>query len=229
MHIFGKLPPDIEISLQDLLQLCAGLKVTRLSAARSKTPYPNSTDLEAALIPLLEEHGFQHHVRLEHPRTGEGFEYDFWRPDDQVAMEIMGYRADDEVYKDILKFHVHDLTRAGVVWVPRWKWIGGRRTETNYRATMKALAFADTFMNIDALVAVTYDWEDSWTGLRGGTFLEYRLAITTAAVEARFEHHGRGLSSCLHGWASSGLGNCRRAGLRPGRPAPPRRCRRGRR
>lgn len=74
-------------------------------------------------------------------------------------MEIMGYRADDEVYKDILKFHVHQYTRVGVVWVPRWKWISGRRTETNYRAAMKALAFADSYMRVEALVELAYDWE----------------------------------------------------------------------
>ena len=81
-------------------------------------------------------------------------------------MEVMGYRADDEVYKDILKFHVHPQTRVGVVWVPRWKWISGRRSETNFKATVKALAFAETYMAVEALVALTYDWgvqrEEGW-------------------------------------------------------------------
>ena len=75
-------------------------------------------------------------------------------------MEVMGYRADDEVYKDILKFHVHPQTRVGVVWVPRWNWISGRCSETNFKATVKALAFAETYMAVEALVAQTYDWGD---------------------------------------------------------------------
>ena len=120
---------------------------------------PDKADLEAALKPTLLADGFQHHVRLEHPRTGEGFEYDFWRPRDGIAIEVMGYRADDEVYKDILKFHVHEGTRVGVVLVPRYKWISSRRTDTNHSATLKALAFADHAMSVDALVAIAYDWE----------------------------------------------------------------------
>ena len=71
----------------------------------------------------------------------------------------MGYRADDEVYKDLLKFHVHDATHLGVVLVPRWKWVGGKRQDRNYAETMKALAFANSFMDVHALVALVYDWE----------------------------------------------------------------------
>jgi hypothetical protein len=71
----------------------------------------------------------------------------------------MGYRADDEIYKDILKFHVHEDTRVGVVLVPRFKWISSRRTDTNYVATLKALAVADHYLAVDALVAVAFDWE----------------------------------------------------------------------
>ena len=84
-----------------------------------------------------------------------------------MAMEVMGYRADDEVYKDLLKFHVHEGTTVGVLWVPRYKWISGKRTDTNFRAAVKAVTFADTFMNVNALVILPYDWqvsdqEDCW-------------------------------------------------------------------
>ena len=160
MLIFGDRAQATQESLKNIIALTQGLLVQRTGKARSSTPFPSSTDLETALCPVLMEQGFQHHVRMEHPRTGDGFEYDFWRPEDQIAMEIMGYRADDEVYKDILKFHVHQQTRVGVVWVPRWKWISGKRTETNFKATVKALAFAESYMAVEALVALTYDWGD---------------------------------------------------------------------
>ncbi|MCB9540655.1 MAG: hypothetical protein H6704_30920 [Myxococcales bacterium] len=158
--VFGTLEPMAEQRVRELVDAIAGSLVQRLSSARSSTPFPKSTDLEAAIAPLLLGAGFRHHHRLAHPKTGEGFEYDFWRADDGLAVEVMGYRADDEIYKDILKFHVHEDTRVGVVLVPRWKWISGRRTETNYKATMKALAFADSYMAAAraALVAVVYDW-----------------------------------------------------------------------
>lgn len=168
--LFGSLDSGVQIALAALVRSSDGLRVSRDGQARSSTPYPKSTDLERALKPSFEQAGFLHHHDLQHPKTGDRFEYDFWRNEDGVAMEIMGYRADDEVYKDILKFHVHDGTHVGVVWVPRWKWISGRRTETNFRATMKALAFADSFMSITALVAVVYDWEDEQQGV-------WRLAI----------------------------------------------------
>jgi len=76
-----------------------------------------------------------------------------------MPSRVMGYRADDEIYKDILRFHVHTETRVGVVWVPRYKWISSKRTDTNYAATLKALAFADSFMGVDALIAMAYDRE----------------------------------------------------------------------
>jgi hypothetical protein len=165
--VFGDLDSATKGDLDALVAKTQGMIVGRIADARSATPFPSSVDLEGMLVPILEERGFEHHARLRHPRTGEGFEYDFWRGHDQVAMEIMGYRADDEVYKDILKFHVHEQTRVGVVWVPRWKWISSRRADTNFRATMKALAFADSYMRVDALVAIAYDWEavpsaDGW-------------------------------------------------------------------
>src|SRR5690554_1055288 len=40
---------------------------------------------------------------------------------------------------------------------PRFKWNSSRRTDTNDAAALKA--FADMFMNIEALVAIAYDWE----------------------------------------------------------------------
>lgn len=73
-------------------------------------------------------------------------------------MEIMGYRADDEVYKNILKFHVHTGTSVGVLWVPRYKWISDKKTETNFKAAKKAVAFADTYMNVKTLELLPYDW-----------------------------------------------------------------------
>jgi len=164
MTVFGNLPSAIRASLVAVVGAAEGLVVARSGSARSKTPFPKSTDLELALKPILDACGFRHHHDLRHPRTGDRFEYDFWRPVDGVAVEVMGYRADDEVYKDIVKFHVHDGTRVGVVWVPRWKWISGKRTETNHRAAMKALAFADSFMAVDALVAVVYDWSKAGEG-----------------------------------------------------------------
>ena len=158
MKVFGTLRPEELTGLNTFLVRQAGLEVQRRAPARSSVPHPQSTDLELALKSPLEAADFQHHVRLEHPRTGQGFEYDFWRSSDGIAVEVMGYRADDEIYKDILKFHVHEGTRVGVVLVPRYKWISSKQTDTNYTATLKALAFADDYMNIDALVAIAYDW-----------------------------------------------------------------------
>ena len=146
--------------LEALVGMTEGLQVRRRTPPRSGKPLPTSEDLEVALIPTLTAKGFLHHERLQHPRDASlGFEYDFWRPVDGVAMEIMGYRADDEVYKDLLKFHVHAATSVGVLWVPRYKWVSNRQTDTNYKATTKAVAFADTYMNVNSLVILPYDWE----------------------------------------------------------------------
>jgi len=153
---------DVLDELRELVQATEGLVVRRRKPARSSKPFPTSEDLEVALIPTLGPCGFQHHEKLRHPREAAlGFEYDFWRPADGVAMEVMGYRADDEVYKDLLKFHVHERTTVGVLWVPRYKWISGKRTDTNFRAAVKAVTFADTFMNVNALVILPYDWQES--------------------------------------------------------------------
>jgi hypothetical protein len=95
---------DVLDELRELVQATEGLLVRRRKPARSSKPFPTSEDLEVALIPTLD----QHHEKLRHPREAAlGFEYDFWRPADGVAMEVMGCRADDEVYKDLLKFYVH--------------------------------------------------------------------------------------------------------------------------
>lgn len=161
---FGAVQLDDQQALASLLLALDGLPVGRSGDARSATPFPKSTDLEEAIKPVFLAQGFLHHHLLAHPRTGDRFEYDFWRPADGIAVEIMGYRADDEIYKDILKFHVHSATRLGVVFVPRWKWISGRRTETNHKAALKALAFADAYMAVEALVAVTYDWSEYGPG-----------------------------------------------------------------
>jgi hypothetical protein len=161
MLTFGTLDPGTANDLVALQSAVAGLAVQRRSNPRSETPFPGSEDLERAIHPHLVECGFAHHIELKHPKSGIGFEYDFWRDRDGVAIEIMGYRADDEVYKDILKFHVHAETRVGVVWVPRWKWVGGKRQATNYAAAKKALTFADSYMDVDALVLLAYDWAPS--------------------------------------------------------------------
>ncbi len=183
--MFGKVQRGDEATLDELVQGLRGLHVGRADEARSATPFPKSTDLEAALKPVFLGLGFLHHHLLVHPRTGDRFEYDFWRPADGIAVEVMGYRADDEVYKDILKFHVHEGTRLGVVLVPRWKWISGKKTETNYKATMKALAFADSYMDVEALVAVVYDWEaveDGW-----------RLVLAGRGTDSLGDHGGRAI------------------------------------
>ncbi len=160
MQVYGDLVPNAASELRELILGFKGLEVRRRRPARSSVPHPQSTDLELVMKERLLAVGFEHHVRLRHPRTGDGFEYDFWRPRDGVAIEVMGYRADDEVYKDILKFHVHMGTRVGVVLVPRYKWISSKRTDTNYAATLKALAFADRYMAVEALVVFAYDWSE---------------------------------------------------------------------
>jgi hypothetical protein len=48
----------------------------------------------------------------------------------------------------------------GAVWVPRWKW--------------KALAFAESYLHVDALVAIVYDW-------RPGEGYGWKLAYTDDA------------------------------------------------
>ena len=101
MRVFGELSPGARTALKALIMGQEGLEVRRLRPARSSVPHPQSTDLERALKPTLLDAGFKHHVRLEHPRTGDGFEYDFWRPRDGVAIEVMGYRADDEIYNPL--------------------------------------------------------------------------------------------------------------------------------
>jgi hypothetical protein len=151
MHVFGTASATLLDELHAvLLAQCADV-VLRVAPARSTVPHPQSIELELALRPKLIVRGFRHHERLVHPRTGQRFEYDFWRSHDGVAIEVMGYRADDEIYKNILKFHVHEGTRTGVVLVPRYKWISARRTDTNFSAALKALAFADAYMSVGAL------------------------------------------------------------------------------
>ena len=159
MTLFGKLSEPLTSELEQLRKQTDGLVVKRAASARSATPFPSSTDLENALKPVLYRMAYEHHVQFRHHQSGLGFEFDFYREPDGVAMEVMGYRADDEVYKDILKFHVHHGTRVGVLWVPRWKWIRGRRGGINYQTAVRAVAFAADSMTVDALVLLPYDWE----------------------------------------------------------------------
>ena len=159
MIVYGELPEHVRRVLEDLVLKTIGLEVTRKSRAKSSKPLPGSEDLEVALVPHCQSLGLSHHLYFEHPGEGRGYEYDFWAPQEGVALEVMGYRADDEVYKNLLKFHVHPETRIGVVLVPRWKWVSGKRQDRNYAETVKALAFAEGHMALEALVAIAYDWE----------------------------------------------------------------------
>ena len=79
MHIYGHFPPDIITLIKDITVRTEGLAVPRRKAARSSKPLPTSEDLEVVLVPILAELGFEHHLKLFHPRTGEGFEYDFFQ------------------------------------------------------------------------------------------------------------------------------------------------------
>jgi hypothetical protein len=152
----------IHEELRKIIEVTEGLCVSRRKPPGSSKPLPTSEDLEIALVPLLSERGFLHHKKFQHPRDDSlGFEYDFWHPIDGIAMEIMGYRADDEVYKDLLKFHVHAETAVGVLWVSRYKWISNKQTDTNLKAARKAVAFADTYMNVNFLELLPYDWEET--------------------------------------------------------------------
>lgn len=158
-YCFGTLSEENSAYLKQLLLSFEGMKVERMSKARSSTPYPRSLDLETALIPHLIHRGYQHHASFIHPQTQKGYEFDFWNDDKSIAVEILGYRADDEIYKDILKFHVHPSTKVALLLIPRWKWISGKKDSRNYQETQKALHFADSYMNVQSFVALYYDWE----------------------------------------------------------------------
>jgi len=166
IQIFGAVSDHAASEIDNLVHGIADITVFRRDAARSSNPFPASTDLEGAIKPWMQCNGYAHHPRFVHPVTGKGFEYDFFNAKIQAAVEVMGYRADDEVYKDILKFHVHKETRIGVVLVPRWKWLGLRKTSTNFDATIKALSFANTFMDVAALISIAYDWNSDGNGWR---------------------------------------------------------------
>ena len=90
LHVLGDLDIRTRVDFAARVAATEGMKVRRLQKARSATTLPNSTDLEIALVPLLEHRGFKHRVRLQHLRTNERFEHDFWRGTDQMALEIMG-------------------------------------------------------------------------------------------------------------------------------------------
>lgn len=90
LHIFGTLDIQTVDGLAEIAAASDGMLVRRQRAARSSTPFPSSNDLESALIGMLAERGFVHHPRVIHPSSVLGFEYDFWRERDQVAMEVMG-------------------------------------------------------------------------------------------------------------------------------------------
>ena len=167
MHVFGRLSDDDNLHLKMLLSSIDGILVERGVRARSSKPLPRSVDLDVALVPHCESMGYQHQVSFIHPKTKKGYIFDFWNYKKKIAIEILGYRADDEVYKDILKFHVHRSTKVSLMLIPRWKWISGKKSSINYLETQKALHFAASFMNIDSMVAVYYSWvehtkENTW-------------------------------------------------------------------
>lgn len=166
IQVFGLVDFQVASEIDNLVAGILGTSVFRKDAARSMNPFPASTDLEVAIKPWMTSKGFIHHPKLRHPATQRGFEYDFFNPSLRMAVEVMGYRADDEIYKDILKFHVHKETRFAVVLVPRWKWLGAKKTSTNYDAAIKALTFANTFMDVDALISIAYDWGPESSGWR---------------------------------------------------------------
>ncbi len=166
IQLFGSAGDQARAEIDKMVNGIVDTVVFRKDAARSSNPFPASTDLEEAIKPWMQLNGFTHHPRFSHPLTGKGFEYDFFNEKLQIAVEVMGYRADDEVYKDILKFHVHQETRVGVVLVPRWKWLGLKKTSTNFDAAIKALSFANTYMDVNALISIAYDWEGEGDGWR---------------------------------------------------------------
>jgi hypothetical protein len=166
IQLFGAISDEVRAEIDAMTAGIVNTVVFRKDTARSRHSFPVSTDLEQAIRPWMECNGYAHHPKFLHPLTGKGFEYDFFNERLQIAVEVMGYRADDEVYKDILKFHVHKQTLFGVVLVPRWKWLGIKRTSTNFDAALKALSFANTFMNVSALISIAYDWEDDGNGWR---------------------------------------------------------------
>ena len=168
LHCFGTLSVENCAYLKQVLSSFEGIEVERKTKARSNNPYPRSIDLETALIPHLIRRGYEHHASFIHPLTQTGYEFDFWNDDKSIAVEILGYRADDEIYKDILKFHVHPSTNIALLLIPRWKWISGKRNSRNYQETQKALQFADSYMSVKSFVALYYDWEqnkksNTWT------------------------------------------------------------------
>ena len=86
--VFGALGGDVQAALTCLVHSSDGLPVVRDGKARSSTPYPKSTDLERALKPSFERAGFPHHHDLDHPMTGDRFEYDFCDKPPQVPTYV---------------------------------------------------------------------------------------------------------------------------------------------
>ncbi len=164
MLVLGTLPATSRAVLESVRDFSRGLTVPRKLASRSNTPHPSSNDLERSLQPLFERAGFVHHLDVTRNEIFGRYEIDFFHSELGIAIEVMGYRADDEVFKDLLKFHVHPATRVGVLWAPRWKWISGVRSDANHHAIRKALAFANGGLNVEALVAVTYDFVSTESG-----------------------------------------------------------------
>lgn len=156
---FGRPSDEFLQTSRVVLRNVENLLVARALASRSSTPYPLSQDLELAAKPFFEAEGFRHHEKFLAKASADAFEYDFWHPRMGAAVEVMGYRADDEIYKDLFKFHVHAGTRHAMIWVPRWKWVSGRRQDVNYSAAMKALRFVDGALNVDSVLVVPYDWK----------------------------------------------------------------------
>lgn len=146
--------------IKEIIAKVGGKKVPRTTQARSSHPVPTSRDLEVWIADELKELGFDHSVKLKSPDDSAIlFIYDFWRRKDKVAIEIMGYRADDEVYKDLFKFHVDPEVSTGILFVPRYKWVSGVRYDTNYNEAKKAIALAKKKMDVKRLYLIAYDWK----------------------------------------------------------------------
>lgn len=83
---FGELQTGDVATLRDLISGLDGLAVGRFGKARSVSPFPTSTDLEAAFKGVFCGYGFVHHHALVRPGTGDRFEWDFGGPHTAAVM-----------------------------------------------------------------------------------------------------------------------------------------------
>lgn len=69
---FEEVRPEEQQALLDLRAALDGLAVARPGEACSATPFPRSTDLDGALVPVFVARGFLHHHDIHHARTASG-------------------------------------------------------------------------------------------------------------------------------------------------------------